>query len=148
MKFGELESIGHNIAHSLASGIGLMIGYFVTDIIEEAAAKSDRCLEVDFLAGRISSGHGSATLKQAVELYSRALDELCTRHGTTRSAFTELKVRYCATGVPHKFTVTIQNEHGRSSVKEFAGFDGEKIMEMDALGRLRPRPSAGPHDPE
>jgi hypothetical protein len=37
MKFGELKSIGHNIADSLASGIGLMIGVYEMDIFGEAA---------------------------------------------------------------------------------------------------------------
>ena len=36
MKFDELRSIGHNIADSLASGIGLLIGYYQMDIFGEA----------------------------------------------------------------------------------------------------------------
>jgi hypothetical protein len=32
MKHDDLRSIGHNIAHSLASGIGLMIGVYNMDI--------------------------------------------------------------------------------------------------------------------
>lgn len=32
MKFGVLRSIGHNIADSLASGIGLMIGVYTTNV--------------------------------------------------------------------------------------------------------------------
>ncbi len=32
MKLGELKSLGHNIADSLASGVGVLIGVYVTDI--------------------------------------------------------------------------------------------------------------------
>ena len=32
MKFGELKSIGHNIADSLACGPGFLIGVYCTDI--------------------------------------------------------------------------------------------------------------------
>ena len=36
MKHDELRSIGHNIADSLASGCGLMIGVYDMDIFGEA----------------------------------------------------------------------------------------------------------------
>jgi hypothetical protein len=49
MKFGELTSIGHNIAHSLASGIGLMIGMYEMDVFGEAANSPEGYFLVDFI---------------------------------------------------------------------------------------------------
>ena len=62
MKFGELKSIGHNIADSLASGIGLMIGVYETDVFGEARATSAGFIEVDFLNGSTMGGTPSRTL--------------------------------------------------------------------------------------
>ena len=36
MKFDQLRAIGHNIADSLAGGMGLLIGVYRTDIFDEA----------------------------------------------------------------------------------------------------------------
>jgi hypothetical protein len=47
MKFGTLKSIGHNIAESLASGIGMMIGVYEMDVFGEAAAAPQGYIEVD-----------------------------------------------------------------------------------------------------
>ncbi len=51
MKFDELRSIGHNIADSLASGTGLLIGIYGTDIFGEASRSPERFITVDFLTG-------------------------------------------------------------------------------------------------
>lgn len=41
MKFDTLRSIGHNIADSLGSGIGLLIGVYEMDVFGEAAGAPD-----------------------------------------------------------------------------------------------------------
>ncbi len=51
MKHAVLTSVAHNIADSLASGIGLMIGVYEMDIFGEAAHSSEGFIEVDFLTG-------------------------------------------------------------------------------------------------
>jgi hypothetical protein len=56
MKFDELRSIGHNIADSLASGIGLLIGFYDMNIFHEAHRSREGFITVDFLTGKTSGG--------------------------------------------------------------------------------------------
>ena len=51
MKFNELKSIGHNIADSLASGIGLLTGDYDFDVFGEAAGSPEGFILVDLLTG-------------------------------------------------------------------------------------------------
>jgi len=39
-KFGVLKSIGHNMAASLASGVGLPVGYVATDVFADTDSDS------------------------------------------------------------------------------------------------------------
>ena len=94
MKFGILKSIGHNIAESLASGIGLLIGVYEMDIFGEAAAAPEGFMEVDFLTGEASGGRPSCDLAQSLKLYAEALPGLCERHGADISEFRQLTARY------------------------------------------------------
>lgn len=126
MKFGELKSIGHNIAHSLASGIGLMIGIYQMDIFAEAASSPEGYVEVDFLSGTSTGGRISETLAKAISRYSEELNALCRRHGTEASAFRELKVRYLTDLIGERFVVTIEDQSGRRSTDEFVGFPGRR----------------------
>jgi hypothetical protein len=81
MKFGALKSVGHNIADSLASGIGLMIGVYEVDVFGEAAATPEGFIEVDFVTGEASGAKPSVALQRALRLYADALPDLCIRHG-------------------------------------------------------------------
>jgi hypothetical protein len=51
MKLGELKSVGHNIADSFASGIGLLIGHYEMNVFAEAASEPEGFVVVDFLEG-------------------------------------------------------------------------------------------------
>ena len=161
MKFGELKSIAHNISDSLASGDGLLIGVFDTDIFREAGQTREGYIDVDFLTGRMSGRtvvtlpwwrrcgarlKGRLTAKwpepdlaEAAMLYAKALSELCAKHGATREAFRVLSTRYHASSV---FEVTIEDQNGRRSVDSYAGRPGARLREMDALGRVRRKPGA------
>lgn len=139
MKFGELKSIGHNIADSLASGIGLMIGVYQTDVFGEAANGPEGYILVDFIAGTSSGAHPSASLAKAISLYAGVLDDLCQRHGMSADAFSELKARYARDASGRRFTVTVQDQNGRRSTDEFFGVPGRRVMELDELGRVRPK---------
>src|SRR6185295_16643444 len=94
MKFGSLKSVGHNIADSLASGVGLMVGVYEVDIFAEALASPERFIDVDFLSGETSGGKVSPKLQNAVKLYAEALPDLCKRHGVDVSDFQQLTARY------------------------------------------------------
>jgi hypothetical protein len=57
MKFDQLRSIGHNIADSLASGIGLPIGFHETNVFAEAKRQTGQAvIIIDFLTGTCASG--------------------------------------------------------------------------------------------
>jgi hypothetical protein len=139
MKFSELKSIGHNIADSLASGIGLMIGVYQMDVFGEAAKSPEGYILVDFIAGSSSGAQPSASLAKAISLYAQALDELCKRHGIRADAFCELKACYSMDSYGQRFVVTVQDQNGRSSTDEYVGVPGRRVMVLDELGRVRPK---------
>jgi hypothetical protein len=140
MKHDELRSIAHNIADSLASGIGLLIGVYDMDVFGEAARSPERFITVDFLTGEISSGQPSESLAKAAMLYCEALPRLCAKHGTSVSAFRELVACYYGGGLRTRFVVTIEDEAGRRSSTEYGATPGQRVKILDSLGRLRPKP--------
>jgi hypothetical protein len=137
MKFGTLTSIGHNVADSLASGIGMMIGVYEMDIFGEAAATPEGFIEVDFLTGRSSGGKPSRELARALKLYAAALPDLCRRHGIDVVEFRELSARFSGRPLCSGYTVTIENREGRRSTDEYRGVPGRRPRVLDHLGRIR-----------
>ncbi|WP_374389999.1 hypothetical protein [Brevundimonas sp.] len=128
MKFGELKSIGHNIADSLASGICLLVGYYEVDIFAEAASSPARYIDVDFLTGTSSGSLTSPSLTKVITLYRDALDRLCASHGTSSSAFTVLAARFATDSrYGERFTVTVEDQSGRRSIDEYLGRPGRKL---------------------
>lgn len=137
MKFGTLKSIGHNIADSLASGIGLMIGVYEMHVFAEAAATAEGFIEVDFLTGEASGGQPSEELARALKLYAQALPDLCKRHGVEVSDFHHLSARFSGRPRFERFTVTVEDKHGRRSTDEYVGLPGKRPKFLDRLGRVR-----------
>ena len=137
MKFDELRSIGHNIADSLASGIGLLIGVYEMDIFGEATRSPEGFITVDFLTGTSAGGIPSPSLARAIALYRDALALLCGKHGTTPSVFRELTARYSIGSYGKHFLVTIADHHGHRSVDEYVGSPGRRVRVLDSLGRVR-----------
>jgi hypothetical protein len=122
MKFGKLKSVGHNIADSLASGIGLMVGVYEMDVFAEALAAREGYIEVDFLTGETSGGKVSPELQNAAKRYAEALPDLCKRHDVDVSDFEQLTARYSGRR-PHfeRYDVTIVDKLGRRSIDEYLG---------------------------
>jgi hypothetical protein len=56
VKFRQLESIAHNLADSLGSGVGLLVGIYELDIFGEARRSVEGYITVDFLKGTTSRG--------------------------------------------------------------------------------------------
>lgn len=128
MKFGELKSVGHNIADSLASGIGLMLGHDLSDIFGEATNSADGFIVVDFLIGATTGAEPSPDLARTVGEYAKALHGLCERHGSDASAFAALTARYEVDRVyGRQFTVTVEDRSGRISVDRYLGVPGRKL---------------------
>ena len=139
MKFDELRSIGHNIADSLASGVGLLIGVYTMNVFGEAKRSPEGFLTVDFLSGECVAGAASPSLARAIALYKDALGALCKKHGTSPAAFRELTVRYSTDAYGRRFRVTIEHRHGKRSVDEYVGRPGQRVRTLDHLGRIRRR---------
>jgi len=129
MKFGELKSIGHNMGASLASGVGLPIGLYCTNVFQEARSSSEGFLVVDFLKGKVTEGaKPSAGLAKAVRQYGKFLRELCERHGVDAAEFSILTCRFGSDRVYGEyFEVTVANQSGRISNDEFWASSGERI---------------------
>lgn len=143
MKHGELRSIVHNVADSLASGIGLLVGVYGADVFGEAQASTNSALTVDFLNGTIVEGEASASLTDAVSRYGDALAKLISDAGGSTASLKEAKVRFWSDPLAKRFAVTIEDSTGRRSATEYAGIPAKRIKTMDYLGRLRPKPSVG-----
>lgn len=137
MKFGVLKSIGHNIADSVGSGLGFMIGVYDMDIYGEAAAIPEGCIEVDFLAGKVLQGDHSQSLAQAILLYAKELPQFCERNGASISEFRKLVVRFSCGRIASGFAVTVEDQNGRSSTDEYRGSPAERVKILDGLGRVR-----------
>jgi hypothetical protein len=138
MKFDELRSIGHNIADSLASGIGLLIGVYEMNVFDEARRSPEGFVEVDFLTGTSTGAPTSLSLTHAIDLYGRALASLCEKHGTSPATFKQLTARYHG-GSGARFSVTVENHEGRLSTDEYIGIPGRRPRVLDPLGRIRPK---------
>lgn len=128
MKFAELKSIGHNIADSLASGIGLAIDCYQSDIFGEATRSSGGYIIVDFLAGRSIEGEASTSLDGAIALYRDFLPDLCKSHGVDVQAFKALTARFGVDPVYRgHFTVTVEDQTGKRSVDHYVGSPGRRL---------------------
>jgi hypothetical protein len=139
VKFKELEAIGHNIADSLASGVGLPIGVYFTDVFGEASRLKDGFIVIDFLSGKSASGNVSAELAGAVAMYRNALAALREKHDTSISSFSQISVRCSMINSRRSMLVTVGDHLGHSSTKEYEGFSGRRTKVLDQLGRVRPK---------
>jgi hypothetical protein len=138
MKHDDLRSIAHNIADSLASGIGLLIGFYEMDVFGEAARNPRGEITVDFLRGMAVDGRVTQPLGKALALYRDALPGLCERHGVSADTFRVLTARYFTAGIyGRRFVVTVEDQFGRRSIDEYEGNPGRRIMVLDRLGRRR-----------
>ena len=137
MKHGELRSVAHNLADSFASGIGIPIGYYVTDVFGEAEKNPQGVIAVDFLNGTFAAGSGSAQLEEAVRLYRGVLENICTKHGASVSSFRMLTAHYFAGRTGTRVVVAIEDTDGHRSVDEFVSAPLRHIKTVDGLGRVR-----------
>ncbi|MEA3065858.1 MAG: hypothetical protein QOJ27_2310 [Sphingomonadales bacterium] len=142
MKHAQLRAIAHNIADSLACGMGFMIGVYQVDVFEEAAGSAFGAITVDLLEGTVAEGDPSSSLRRAVELYRDALPGLCAKHGGSIDDFRQLKVRYWSVHTGRRFAVTVEDASGRRSTTEYEGLAAQRLKVIDGFGRLRPKPHA------
>lgn len=130
VRMSVLRAVGHNIADSLASGVGLPIDMRGSDVFGEAAQGA---ITVDFLAGTAS--RGSPALCAAVAAYAGLLDAFCRRHGIRSAAFAEFTARFDGQGT---VTVTVGDRAGRRWRDAYVGRPLRRPEMLDPLGRRRP----------
>jgi hypothetical protein len=137
MKHAKMRSVAHNIADSLASGIGLLIGVYDIDIFGEARQIPGLQMTIDFLTGKIVEGSASEALTEAVARYRDALPDLCEKSGGSVDEFKELTARFWSDAVDSYFCVTIEDHDGRRSITEYVGISGRRVKVLDRFGRIR-----------
>lgn len=142
MKHAEQRAIGHNVAGSLGSGMGLMIGHYEMDVYGEAHRSPGGAITVDFLAGTVIEGEPSVSLTSSVALYREAFASRCSKAGGSVADFAEAEARFWSDALSRSFTVTVMGQDGRRSTTEYVGTPGQRVKVRDALRRLRPKPSA------
>jgi len=135
MKIGVLRAIAHNIADSLGSGIGLLIGVYEMDVFGEAKKSPGGVIVVDFLTGKAAKGRVSAGLKRALAKYRDVLPELCARHGASIDDFKTLTAHYST--VNRRILVTVRDRIGRCVADEYVGTPARHVKVVDELGRVR-----------
>jgi hypothetical protein len=137
MRIGTLRAIAHNIADSLGSGIGLLIGVYEIDVFGEAARNPGGFIKVDFLAGKATHGVLSPSLAAVVEKYRAALPELCVKHGASTEDFRELSACYSGDTFNTRIRVAIEDRNGRRAEDEYVGSPARHLKVVDRLGRIR-----------
>lgn len=124
----------------MTCGMGFMIGVHQMDVYGEAAASAEGYIEVDLLTGTTAGATPSDGLSRAIELYAtRALPDICSRHGVSPSAFRELRVRFWRSHASGRFRVHVTDANGRSASGEYEGLPARRLKVLDHLGRARPR---------
>ena len=138
MKHDELRSIAHNLADSFASGIGLPIGIFATDVFGEARRSPESLITIDFLTGTLVAGRASPSLAKAVSHYCDFLTDLCAKHRASVSQFRMLTASYSNEGHGRRVVVTVEDSEGRLSIDEYIGGSPLRhIRTVDNVGRVR-----------
>jgi hypothetical protein len=133
VKLGNLKSLGHNVADSVASGIGLLVGVYTMNVFAEAESEEPGYIEIDFLEATTSGVPSSSSLRQAIALYRKALPELATKHGIDAREIQTLSARFGTDKVygPH-FTVTVASKDGRRSTDRYVGVPGKRMNTKEA----------------
>lgn len=127
MKLGELKSLGHNIADSFASGIGLLVGYCTNDVYGEAAATKPGYIDINFLDATATGSKASPQLLKAIEVYRNAVPDLCKKHQIEFELIRTLSARFGTDpALGAHFTVTVESRDGRRSVDRYFGWPGKR----------------------
>lgn len=137
MKIGTLRAIAHNVADSLGSGIGLLIGVYDMNVFAEAKRSAGGIVSIDFLAGKATMGKVSPPLKAAIDKYRKALPNLCAKHGASIGDFKALTASYSTERFNRRIVVTVRDRLGRCYVDEYIGTPASHVKVTDRLGRIR-----------
>jgi len=142
MKIGTLRAIAHNVADSLGSGIGMLIGVYDMDVFGEALRSPGKAISIDFLSAKATKGRVSSKLRAAIVKYRKALPNLCDKHGVSIEDFKTLTASYSTVESTRRIVVNIQDRVGRCYVDEYIGIPARRVKVTDRLGRIRTKRGA------
>jgi len=125
------------MADSLASGIGILIGVYATDIFGEARRSLGGAITIDFLAAKATEGRISRSMAAAIAKYREALPGLCKKQGASIDDFKTLTARYSGELLNRRIIVTIRDRIGRCYVDEYIRAPARHVKVTDRLGRIR-----------
>lgn len=128
MKTGVIDSVGHSIAASIASGMGFMIGTYGMNVFSEAASDEPGFIELDLISGALAGSAISPSLARAFSLYRDAFPNQCAKQGANLDKVKNLIVRF-STDVVYgpNFAVSSIGVGGRKSSAVFDGLTGKKL---------------------
>jgi len=127
MKHDELHAIAHNFAASLSSGLGNVVGFFATDVYANASSNDDCAVTIDFLNGTVSGQTVDETLIHAVPVYRHVFPNFCSKHGAKVQNFRRFEVRFTIVDLKRGFAVTIEDERGKSSTREYEAYSDKRL---------------------
>src|ERR1700690_4226668 len=127
MKHDQLCAIGHNLADSMASGLGLVIGYHPMDVFGEAASSQGGVIEVDFLNGRIARGKASDSLKAAVARFAEVLPRFCRDNGAEVTDFEALSAAFDATALGPRVILSVTDRNRHHTTTEYEGIPLKRL---------------------
>lgn len=139
MKRGQLRSIAHSLADSIAGGISLMTGFYELDLYGDAAKSPDGKLSVDLLNGHVIEGIASPELCTAISRLSLHFDRLCQTAGITRGDCHVANAHFYATPTRRGFTLEIEDGTGRVTEADYEGIPAHRVLERDPRGNPRRR---------
>ena len=137
MKIGTLRAIAQNVADSLGSGIGVLIGVYEMDVFGEATTGPGGVIGIDFLAAKVTRGKVSPALAAAIAKYRKVLPILCAKHGASIEDFKMLAASYSTDTISRRIIVKIRDRIGRRYVDEYIGTPARPVKVIDQLGRIR-----------
>ncbi|MBK4215464.1 hypothetical protein JJJ17_05940 [Paracoccus caeni] len=140
MKHGDLRSVAHDIADSLASGVSLMTGAYDLTIFDDAARSEGGMLTVDLLCGKVVNGQPSRALIDAVARIPAEFDRLCRARGASKADCRRAMAYFYYRRVDHGITLVVEDSRGKVTETDYSGIPAHRVTELDALGRRRRKP--------
>lgn len=137
MKHGQLRSIAHSLAASLASGVSLITGFYDLDLYGDARNSPDGKLSIDLLKGKIMDGNPSPQLIAAVSSLGPEFHRLCEAEKISPKDCRSAKAYFYAYLNREGFTLVVEDTTGKVTETDYEGSSAQRAFERDALERNR-----------
>ena len=136
MKRGQLRSIAHSLADSIAGGIR----FYELDFYGDSPESPDHKLSVDLINGCVIEGTPSPELRAAISRLSSHFDRLCQTAGISLDECRAANAYFYVTPRRIGFTLAIEDQAGRLTEADYNGVPARRSLELDQRGNLRRKP--------